>query len=295
MFSLTIRFEADNTNAINDAKHFQNITHAFNFPSPERCVISSSDKTPGWTLTAKFLKILKKAADINGRTLVICHYAGHDRPNRSGELALYGQLSDGKQVSVQNALLGHVVGDDDLEDDIDCLFIFDCCHAGLALRGSSHPSRIVEVIAAVDASDKALGNNADGARITHRTFTSKLADLVARKKRDGDALVFSEAISQLRSESPIKKPFHRLLLGSSSIRLAFQTSANTSPFPQPSRNLKALISVHISDDLDQKEIAELVNWLHRLDCRIPLHVEDVYHLNSVGLLLEIPYSLFLMI
>jgi hypothetical protein len=81
VFAIAIRFELDDTKAANDAKHFQDILKCFGFPAAEEYVISGSDKTPGWSIDAKFKKILKFAihASSSGRALVMVHYAGHSK------------------------------------------------------------------------------------------------------------------------------------------------------------------------------------------------------------------------
>ncbi|KAJ6114486.1 hypothetical protein N7486_000264 [Penicillium sp. IBT 16267x] len=57
-FALTIYWEQDNTDAVQDTAHFQTILSTLNLPQAELAMLSSNDPTPSWTLQPKFTSLL---------------------------------------------------------------------------------------------------------------------------------------------------------------------------------------------------------------------------------------------
>jgi len=76
-FALSVRWEADNTNAVEDTNHFQTILSTLNFPKAEELVLLSNDKTPGWSVHKKIHRIFEDAKRSVGRVVIMIHYAGH--------------------------------------------------------------------------------------------------------------------------------------------------------------------------------------------------------------------------
>jgi hypothetical protein len=77
----------------------------------------------------------------------------------------------------------------------DVLMIFDSCFSGLATRGLESGGRSVEIISSVGSTQKAHGNYPDLARAQNQTFTSRLADEVARRVGRGEMTIsFAQVI-----------------------------------------------------------------------------------------------------
>lgn len=62
--------------------------------------------------------------------------------------------------------------------------------------------------------------------------------------------------------------------------------------PSTMSSYRALISVHISGSLTNEKVKRLVQWILALDKSFGLSVDSVYHTNSTGLLIKVPYSLY---
>ena len=74
--------------------------------------------------------------------------------------------------------------------------ILDCCVSGMPSRGTEWRNRSVEIIASTGLEQSALGNSSDLARIQNCTFTSRLADGVARSigREDVTSIFFAEVV-----------------------------------------------------------------------------------------------------
>lgn len=132
--------------------------------------------------------------DLDGRSLLLVHYAGHGTVV-NGELMFTAGGHRSKAISwpelVRNATNQKTIEDSDL---LDVLFIIDSCYSG------------TEVVAAVNSSGTALGNDPSNPRTQARTFTSKLADYIAHLKgQNADSIDFSVAIAKLVAESPLNE------------------------------------------------------------------------------------------
>ncbi|KAI9794872.1 MAG: hypothetical protein M1816_003001 [Peltula sp. TS41687] len=103
-------------------------------PRAEEIIISRDDLRPG-AVQGRLSDIFHRIALNQGRTLLLGHYAGHGVTN-----SLW-------TPEEQGGLHGTDVG-----------LILDSCYSGLATRALEKTKRSVEIIAAVDADEQALGN-----------------------------------------------------------------------------------------------------------------------------------------
>lgn len=189
---------------------------------------------------------------------------------------------------------------DDIGEEVDVVFIVDCCYSGTLVRGTGGASRIVEVLAACEASMTALENDSQAARVQNRTFTSKLADYAARRKGTSGLLAMAEMIEDLRAESPEVKPTHKIILGPSTVRIDLGQQRPSSPpatanpsYPNTKPGHRAVMSVHISDNLNDAKLKKLTDWVLSLNKGFGLTIDAVYKINSVGIIMAIPYSVLL--
>jgi hypothetical protein len=302
-FAISFRFELDNTTAANDTQHFQSVVRAFGFPAAEEYIIPATDKVPGWSVEGKLKAILTSTMDTNGRSLVMVHYSGHAKIDINGDLAFLASPEHPRSFKVQQALLNPVLNPvleeafNEENPEVDTIFILDSCYSGHVTRSATDVSRVVEVLAAVGVGEEALGNNPLRPKIQNRTFSAKLAGEIAQAKGKAASVEFSEIMASLRSNSPSKKPVHSILLGPNSIRLSFSPKQPSLPSRfsqnlQPFAPYRAVFALHLTDDLTEEEIEHVSNWIAALDPSIGLTVESVYRTNSVGFIVEGPYSLF---
>lgn len=206
----------------------------------------------------------------------------------NGELMFTAGGHRSKAISwpelVRNATNQKTIEDNDL---LDVLFIIDSCYSGCATRKLKDATeRIVEVVAAVNSSGTALGNDPSNPRTQARTFTSKLADYIAHLKgQNADSIDFSVAIAKLVAESPLKKPTvptHELLMG------AFPQTV-----PATDTELRAVVRVHLTPTLTSEDASALRHWPGSLDGRYKLTLEGVYEADSTVVLMTMGHSLFL--
>lgn len=156
----------------------------------------------------------------------------------------------------------------------DVIIVLDCCFSGAATRAIGQEERSVEIIAAVGSSQEAFGNASNQVRLQQKTFTSRLADEVARVVGDlaKSSVAFAEIINSMRAVSnPDRLPEYRLRRGTIGIRLGIpeksrsavqkyippkgrqfghsQSSSSGSALPPP--GLMAVFKIHI-DTSDSK-------------------------------------------
>lgn len=210
-----------------------------------------------------------------------------------------------RSFQFSDVFLNHVVETSDytnFDPAVDIVFIVGSClsEAATQARGVSKLPRVVEILAACDCGMSTFGN-AVGARTQNRTFSAKIASIVAEQKSRDEPLSFAEIMAVIRSESPAVKPFYQMLLGSSSVGIPF---ANTSPSastsslsPSPPTTTtsvyRVVFSVHIpGTPVTDDKLREFANWVHSLDRSMPISVDAVYHANSIGLVMEAPYHVY---
>jgi hypothetical protein len=162
---------------------------------------------------------------------------------------------------------------------VDVVFVLDCCASFLATKGASVTSRIVEVVAAVDACHPRAF--VPGQAVS---FSAKLATKVAYLKGQGvSSIELAELIAALRIESPARKPTHMVRLGTSSVRLYFPASISSRSMGTP--KLQAVFQVHVADDFTQDELKDLIRWVHSLSPWVKLKLEGVFDTASTCFIL----------
>jgi hypothetical protein len=76
-FSFSIRFEADDTSTARDTTHFQHIIQLLKLPKARELVLMKDDQMPIWTVIGLLQDLSRKISKVDGRSLVMGHYAGH--------------------------------------------------------------------------------------------------------------------------------------------------------------------------------------------------------------------------
>lgn len=86
--------------------------------------------------------------------------------------------------------------DDDGLENFDCVTIIDSCYSGLATRVGNLQTRCAEVVPSVREDQLAFSKNKDNAgKVTARSFTVKLAELISRRRGKGhESITFLDAV-----------------------------------------------------------------------------------------------------
>ena len=283
VLSLAFRFEADDTQANRDTGNFQNILKALKLYEAVELVLSAGDPTPGWTLTDKLRTLLVTRHKIDGRVLVIIHYAGHGALNASDKLIFLANPNSPTSLSYDGSL--SILENDDYTQDTDVIIILDSCYSGTAARAMDIKDRSIEIVASVGYDQQALGNSSQLARLQNKTFTSRLADEVAKQVGQGVTSVsLAELVTRLRETShQQRKPVYRLKVGTTAIRVPNQGSTSVAPHlrltgdqrrqmsvSQPlsgssstpsAQNLTALFKVHTNTDNPTGEVSNFLLYI----------------------------------
>lgn len=129
------------------------------------------------------------------------HYAGHSKMSVHEELLFVANSKNQRSFDLQRTLLSPVLRleteSHEENPQVDVVYILDACFSGRVTRAAAGASRIVEVLAAVDAEDEALGNNPSRPKIQNRTFTSKLATEISIAKGRGPPIELAEIIASI--------------------------------------------------------------------------------------------------
>ena len=181
-FSFSIRFEADDTSAARDTTHFQHIIQLLKLPKARELVLMKDDQMPIWTVIGLLQDLSRRIIKVDGRSLVIGHYAGHGAV-KDDKLVFFGSQSSRNRLFGFEITLGTLFENSDSSipvfETTDVILIIDSCYSGNCTRGLGATGRSVEIIASVGAKQQAFGNASDRARVQNRTFTSRLADSIA--------------------------------------------------------------------------------------------------------------------
>ena len=261
-------FANDDTGSKQDVDHFRHILKMLGGSEPDVHVVQGVKKSQR-KLENSFRKKIDDLLDLDGRSLLLVHYAGHGTVV-NGELMFTAGGHRSKAISwpelVRNTTSRKSIEDN---DPLDVLFIIDSCYSSTATRKPKDATeRVVEVVAAVNSSGTALENDPSNPRTQTRTFTSKLADYIALLKgQNVDSIDFSVAIAKLVEESPLKKPTHKILKSAESIKV----NLGARPFPQgvpdTDNELRAIVRVHLTPTLMCDDASALKHWLSALDGR----------------------------
>lgn len=189
------------------------------------------------------------------------------------------------------------------------ILILDCFFAEMAIRGFDSRHRDVGIVASVGYDQSALGNPSNQARIQNRTFTSRLADEVAKRIRCEDGSIsFAKVVDELRRQSNrdrlsryclpvggvgvrIPKPTDKTRIPSNLRTFAPSESASMHHQPLPPA-VTAIFKVHLDNtDLDSPEVLKLVQWVHCLDLNIGLQLSGAYKPRPTEMALTAPWYL----
>ncbi|KAI9787655.1 MAG: hypothetical protein M1839_000186 [Geoglossum umbratile] len=320
-FSFSIRFGADNTSAVRDTVHFQNLLKILHLPRARELVLPPSDKSPSWTVSSFIHSLATEISKREGRTLVIGHYAGHATLGVNDNLSFFASPSAPKSFGLEKGL-GDLYQDYTYNNSgfemTDVVLILDSCYSAQATRGFEAASRSVEIICSVGTHQKALGNASDLARVQNRTFTSRLADSVAQSvsKGDSSSVSFVEIVEELRGKSlPERLPEYSLHVGRVGIRVPILGQARLPPHlraytghrqtpsgssasegsstatPETSR-LTAVFSAHLGDNPSSEEVKKLVEWVHALNPAIGLELTGIHRSQSTVLVMVAPWHIW---
>ncbi|KAI9673864.1 MAG: hypothetical protein M1817_002070 [Caeruleum heppii] len=310
--AFTIRFEADDTSAYRDARHFQQMLRSLGFPIASEIIISATDPTPSWTFLQAIGTIAKRITEQSGRTLLLGHYAGHAMVNAQDQLAFFASPAKPRAMTFKSTFQSVFFGNDFGLDQTDVVLILDSCFSGLATRGLLDQDRSVEILASVGTTQQALGNHPDLARVQNRTFTSRLTDEVVRRvgRRNTSSVSFAEVVGELRRQSHAQRlPQYHLHLGKLGIRIPIlreqtwdrrqdslsetswssQDDGRASTIPP----YRAVFTIHLpSATVGSQELEKFLEWLQSLDSSIGLELTGVYEARSVKLMLEADWHIW---
>ena len=317
VYTVAFRFEADDTSADRDTQHFQNFLRLLGLPKAKEVVFSAKSKTPGHDC-CKILESLANRLDTHDKQcLIVCHYAGHGKIEYD-ELYFSATPESKPTLNCQRWLGVLWDKNEKLFDKADVVVILDSCFAGNAVRGMDASKRSVEVLCSVGDAQIAHGNKSNMARVQQRTFTSKLADCIAREVGRADApsfITFSQIIQQLRATShPDRMPEFHLKVGRHGVTLPLpppphmqglsrqdrqsSPASLTSPMSttaistQPTTT-KAIFTVHLqNDDPKSKDVQELIQWIHLLDPKLGLNLTGVWKTDSSVYMFEAPWHIW---
>lgn len=293
-----LRFEADDTRAKDDTASFNTILNLLGAPSAVEAIVQPTDTFPTWDVKLKLNAALASLTALDGRKLMLVHYAGHGMVDHNSNLEFFANPQR-MEKTVRFDALSMTVAVTDMEKDVplDVLFIIDCCYGGVATRHGQPARRIVQVLAAVEGNQTAFEDDQDNPRRTNRTFTSKLADHITRLKGAGvNSIDFGEVIASVAAESPWKQPVHRVLIGPTAIRVRLSTHTSAHSRSSSSSGVgdgyRALLGVHLSDDLTAEKVRDLADWVRALDPVYGITVDGIYKTFSSLVTINVPYRMF---
>ncbi|PLB51021.1 hypothetical protein P170DRAFT_436103 [Aspergillus steynii IBT 23096] len=196
IFSVTMRWENDDTQAAQDSEHFQEMLKNLDAAPAVELIIRHSDSSPALTFQQAILGFIgkSKAKAESDHNLMIFHYAGHGVV-KDGSFTFAETRAAEKTINADNYLLNKVKDAQviSIVDHLDVLLILDC-YAHVSTRAPAIRHRVVEVIAATSRQTPTARS------APHNTLTTKLAEEIARSKRSGHKNVeFSDIFQSLRS------------------------------------------------------------------------------------------------
>lgn len=215
VFSFYVRFEADDTSAEKDSSNFEDILKMLGLPEAKKIIISPTDKIPGWTITGCIRDMLQERVEKAGRALIIGHYAGHGGLSTDNQLYFAASTANQTRIAMYQPTFGHLMDPSGVPPETDVCVIIDSCFSGAVTRGSQPANFTAELVASVGPQQTALGNWSALARLQNKTFTSRLADEIAKEVGKGaSGIILSDIISNLRqTSSPDRMPIYHLKEG----------------------------------------------------------------------------------
>lgn len=316
------RFEADSS-ADKDTAHFQTILELLGLPRAVELVIKKDDTTPGLKITGLLVELLNQRLTMPDRCLLIGHYAG------------YGSLIDDvfyftSPLDQRFSYEGHLqplMDRSQVFPNTDCILILDSCFSGTATRCNSSSDSSGELVSSVGYAEKTQANWSYRARFQDKTFTSRLAEEVAREvDRRATDISLTNLIANLRKTSSVDSlPEYQLQAGNVGIRIpnlrcieppahckatqqqgrqaslsspASPASAGLSPAIPHSRSstadLSVIFQVHVNNVAPEGiKIEQMVAWVQSLNRDFDLELMGVFKSRStVVVLFSGPYYLW---
>ncbi|RDW64364.1 uncharacterized protein DSM5745_09775 [Aspergillus mulundensis] len=273
-FCATIRWQADDTNAERDASIFKDmVKEALHLPDAIEFIIPPNHPAPHIWLQRRSLEIQELAYTAAGRSLVIYHYAGHGQQDSEGSLYFVENGRRGAACINASRRLFQDPCEFEMSDNMDCLFILDCCYSRIPSRAMETTPRTVELIANA-ATDEATSHS--------NTITNKLYRAIMYRKSQGQQYIeFAELMESLRGEAIAENqevPTHFLKMGAASICIPFQ-----GPRPSFTVDHGQLRPVHyakfrakVDSEFTKEEQEEFVQWLHNRPPSVPLELLESY-------------------
>ena len=215
--NVVVRFADDDTRADKDSLHFQDILKLLGLPRAKEVLLGRQTMWDWASAMKPLCDVLDKQDE---RKLIIFHYAGH-AVLIGGDLHLVASLGSKHTLDFEMSF-GPLYRNSAEFTNADVIIILDCCFRGAATRAIGQDERSVEIIAAVGSSQEAFRNASNQIRLQQKTFTSSLADEVARVVGNPakSSVAFAEIISFMRAVSnPDRLPEYRLRRGTIGIRL----------------------------------------------------------------------------
>lgn len=325
-FTFAFRFEADDTAAEKDTANFQTILELLGLPQAVELVIKAGDKTPRWRIIGFIGEMFQSQVINSGRTLLIGHYAGHGGVIEKDQLYFVSGPPSPLRV-LYDSTLGELMNSMMVPLDTDCCIIIDSCYSEIVTRSRNESQFAAEVVASVGPDQKSLGNWSNLARVQNGTFTSRLADEIAREVGRGASSVgFEHLIETLRQRSkPDSMPVYHLKAGASGIRIPNLKHLSPSPHmslttPQPLRqasvsspapsspgspspdmfrpssstpDLSVIFRVHLNNvNPAGLEAEQLLDWVRSLSKNLGVELMGVYKSRSTVLLFHAPWSVW---
>ncbi|KAE8333317.1 hypothetical protein BDV39DRAFT_165632 [Aspergillus sergii] len=289
VYSVTVRWENDDTNAAQDAERFQRMLKNLDIAPAIEHIIGHNDPSPGVTFQTalfNFIESFKAKSDAE-HNLMIFHYAGHGM-TKNGNFTFAETKAAKRTLNADNCLVNNVKDDQVIPESnhLDVLIILDCCFAHIATRTPTIPRRVVEVIAATSVQTPTARSP------PHNTLTAKLAGEIAHRKRTGHKHVeFADVFQTLRSRGDIVRPTHTLLVGVASVILPLNGPRTIDPTSIPA-NYTALFSVSVSPDLTTDEMRQLSGWIRNLPRFASLNIDNVYRTQSMCFIMRSALSVY---
>lgn len=329
-FTFAIRFEKDDTDAEKDTANFQTILKMLGLPVAMEMVIPSNDVTPGWSVTTWLAKLIGSRKLKTGRALIIGHYAGHGVTDSHDQVCFQASPEYPSRMLYAKTI-DNLFDESEVPPDTDICIILDACYRGVVTRRVGGRNWTAELVASVGPQLKALGNWSYFARTQNETFTSRVADEVAREVGKGAVSIsLADIVSTLRQHSSSDRmPVYQLKAGTFGIRIpnlknipvphhqrtlsqhqrrqaALSTPASSSVLSSiispthgslqpsaPTPGLSAVFQVHLKVvDPTGPEAQKLLDWLFSLGAELGIELMGVYKTKSTTMLFHVPWVLW---
>ncbi|KAE8154512.1 hypothetical protein BDV25DRAFT_135946 [Aspergillus avenaceus] len=283
--SISIRWQDDDTHARDDVANFQSVLRMLGFNPAREYVIPVASKTPGWDLRKELITMFDMVmSSVEGRAIVFIHYAGHGT-ERSNAFHLTDVAST-KAINVNNHIINLVDESSDVPQNIDVVLLFDACYSPVATRNYTSATQIVEILLPVDDSSIVAFSAGETA-----SLTGKLAnEIIARKNQGARYVELSELIAFLREQSPVKKPSHRVLVGTNSLRFTIPENETATGYQPPGPATRTVFSLRLVKGLTKEQLGLFVEWVRTLPQEVGLKLDGVYETKSMVLVFCAPWT-----